>query len=322
MKTLLTNSPLFRGKITLWGTIVGDALGVPAMYRSREGLKANPFTKMTGGGYYGQPLGTWSHVTSINLILCKNLSSVIDAGDFLLDSYSYLHDKNWTARGNVFAIDQTTLFAIQRFMQHPELNEWATRSEDFCGNGSLTRNMPIFLWNHKNLFSEVRKASYQSSALTHSYPICQSACTLHGFICKFLIKNHSLIDALDLALDRFDAIHLGQGDIFERILDKSILGAPESTIYSTGHVVNSFEAALWCLHNHPSFHDAVLAAVNLGGASHSIASIVGGLAGLREGFDAIPKEWISSLAKHEALEEIIEKTCLECLNRNPEGDES
>jgi len=52
----------------LWGAIIGDALGVPVEFTSRESCRRNPGTGMRGYGTHHQPLGTWSDDSS--LLLC------------------------------------------------------------------------------------------------------------------------------------------------------------------------------------------------------------------------------------------------------------
>ena len=42
------------------GFATGDALGVPAEFRSREELDAEPVRDMCGGGSHRQPAGTWN----------------------------------------------------------------------------------------------------------------------------------------------------------------------------------------------------------------------------------------------------------------------
>lgn len=54
-------------KSSILGFIVGDALGVPFEFESREKLKRNPVTKMVGGGSWDQPIGTWSDNNSMVL---------------------------------------------------------------------------------------------------------------------------------------------------------------------------------------------------------------------------------------------------------------
>ncbi len=44
----------------LLGLFVGDALGVPVEFQSREKLRKNHVKDMVGYGTYNQPPGTWS----------------------------------------------------------------------------------------------------------------------------------------------------------------------------------------------------------------------------------------------------------------------
>lgn len=67
------------------------------------------------------------------------------------------------------------------------------------------------------------------------------------------------------------------------------------SINSSGFVVDSLEAALWCFATTDNFRDCLVKAVSLGEDTDSIAAIVGGMAALYYGYEAIPKEWISDL---------------------------
>ena len=60
------------------GSVVGDALGVPGEFMTREELRENPISQMIGGGAHGQLPGTWSDDTSLTLCLLDNLDKEID----------------------------------------------------------------------------------------------------------------------------------------------------------------------------------------------------------------------------------------------------
>ena len=51
---------LEKYKAAVFGLIVGDALGVPAEFKSRIEMKSHPVTDMMGYGTHQQPAGTWS----------------------------------------------------------------------------------------------------------------------------------------------------------------------------------------------------------------------------------------------------------------------
>lgn len=78
-------------------------------------------------------------------------------------------------------------------------------------------------------------------------------------------------------------------------------------IKSSGYVVDSMEAAIWCLINTDSYKECMLKAVNLGDDTDTVAAIAGGLAGLYYGYEAIPKEWLSVIKKREWIEEMCAK---------------
>ena len=80
---------------------------------------------------------------------------------------------------------------------------------------------------------------------------------------------------------------------------------PESEIKSTGYIVDTLEAAVWCFINTDSYKDCVLKAVNLGGDTDTIASVAGGLAGIYYGRDSIPQEWRDAVIKKDEIAEII-----------------
>lgn len=54
-----------RGLATIMGLVIGDALGVPVEFASRDELKENPVTDMIGYGTHNQPAGTWSDDSSM-----------------------------------------------------------------------------------------------------------------------------------------------------------------------------------------------------------------------------------------------------------------
>lgn len=45
---------------TIYGAIIGDALGVPVEFKDRGWLSENPVSTMTGYGTYGLPKGSCS----------------------------------------------------------------------------------------------------------------------------------------------------------------------------------------------------------------------------------------------------------------------
>ena len=80
-----------------------------------------------------------------------------------------------------------------------------------------------------------------------------------------------------------------------------ILNVPVNEIRSSGYVVDTLEAAVWCIFHTKTYKDAVLTAVNLGGDTDTIGAITGGLAGIIYGYKAIPQKWEEDLENKELL---------------------
>jgi ADP-ribosylglycohydrolase len=54
-----------------------------------------------------------------------------------------------------------------------------------------------------------------------------------------------------------------------------------------------------------SFEECVLRAVNLGGDTDTTGCVAGGLAGVHYGLNAIPRQWLHALARHEEVETLF-----------------
>ena len=80
----------------------------------------------------------------------------------------------------------------------------------------------------------------------------------------------------------------------------------EEQIRTSGYVIDSIEAAVWCLITTESYKDCMLKAVNLGDDTDTVAAIAGGLAGLYYGYEEIPKDWLGVIKKREWIEGMCE----------------
>jgi ADP-ribosyl-[dinitrogen reductase] hydrolase len=79
---------------------------------------------------------------------------------------------------------------------------------------------------------------------------------------------------------------------------------PENQIRSSGYVLHTLEASIWCLLNTDNYKDAVLKAVNLGQDTDTTGAVTGGLAGLLYGYYSIPGNWLSQLARKDDIEDL------------------
>ena len=79
-------------------------------------------------------------------------------------------------------------------------------------------------------------------------------------------------------------------------------------------MVDTLEAALWCLYNTDSYRDCVLTAVNLGDDTDTVAAVAGGLAGLMYGCGGkrgIPNEWIVQIPRRDWIKALCAELIIE-----------
>src|SRR5690606_24651828 len=93
----------------LLGAVVGDALGVPVEFTSREARSADPVTGVRGYGTYDQPPGTWSDDSSLLLATADSLTQVgYDPSDMMARFLSWLKGQAYTPHAAVFDVGIAT----------------------------------------------------------------------------------------------------------------------------------------------------------------------------------------------------------------------
>jgi ADP-ribosylglycohydrolase len=292
----------------LYGSLVGDALGVPVEFASREKRKLDPVIGMRSHGAHGQPAGTWSDDGS--LLLCSVESQVEkgfdlqDMGERFLQWFELGH---WAAHGLVFDIGNATRQALLRIRHGIPASEAGGRDRYDNGNGSLMRILPVVFANLHQEESTFITRIAQASAVTHGHARSQMACIFHGLVVRELMQQTTPYEALYKAQQIFQRLYSDNEELgtFRDVLREDLVSQPEIHIHSGGYVMETLKASLWCLLTTDSFSDCVLKAVNLGDDTDTTGSVAGGLAGVVYGFDAIPAEWRLALPRHQDLRELF-----------------
>ncbi len=300
-------------KDVLFGVAVGDALGVPVEFRSRDELQKDPVTGMGGYGTHNQPPGTWSDDSSLTFCLAEALTEGFDL-NVIGQNFVRWHRKGyWSAHGKIFDIGGITWRALSRIHSGvaPEMagddGDWSN------GNGSLMRILPLLFYVAGKPPAERYRLTQQVSALTHRHVRSVISCFIclefAGYIMNGADKNEAYTSLRSATPGMLESFGISMEEIkhFDRILRKNIFNLPPEQIVSDGFVVHTLEAALWCVMKTSSYSKAVLKAVNLGRDTDTTAAVAGGLAGLLYGYDSIPEEWISLLARRRDIENLAER---------------
>lgn len=302
------------------GHAVGDALGVPVEFTSREERMAHPVTEMLGYMEYNVPAGSWSDDTSMTLCLMKSISiwCRLNYKDIMDNFIAWMDKGEMTSTGTMFDIGRATMQALMKYHNGTEPLQCGGGSEYDNGNGSLMRIAPIapymYAFSGTNPSNEDMDSIHDVSALTHSHPRSQMACGIYTYIAVHLLAGKDLREAIKAGLAAAQAYYAGkerfQAELatYSRLWDiDSFAKLPVDAIRSSGYVVDTLEAAIWCLLNTKSYEQCVIGAVNLGEDTDTTGAVAGGLAGLAYGYEAIPARWLDKLQKREELEHACEE---------------
>ena len=284
----------------LWGSLVGDALGVPVEFLDRATVQLNPVNSMREFGTHNQPRGTWSDDGAMILCTVDSLLKLefdlVDMGDRFV---RWMNDGFWTANGDVFDVGATTSAALRRIVKGIPAEQAGGQSEDNNGNGSLMRILPAVLRFSTEPTALFAERIEKVSAITHGHARSQMACVFYGLVIRQLLQGNQPRVALDSARLEFSGRYERSAEFsrFRHILGDNLFSLPEREVFSTGYVLHTLHASLWFLLVTQNFHDCVLKAVNLGGDTDTTGCVAGGLAGVVYGMKSIPADWIYQLAR-------------------------
>lgn len=319
------NSILDKYKAAVFGLVVGDALGVPAEFKSRTEMKVHPVTDMMGYGTHQQPAGTWSDDSSMVIATIEWLGEMQDKEPdyaLLMNKFSnWLMYGDYTPYGETFDCGISTSRAIINYGKGTNPLQCGGQTDWDNGNGSLMRILPAALWCSKDLANEEMIGEdfiYDMSALTHGHLRSKMGCLIYsklvadmpfcqgGDKIKLVEKSMLACKKYFDSMDDEEVAH--EKEKYARLLDiEAFQQLDENEIKSSGYVVDTLEAAIWCFLNTDTYRDCVLKAVNLGEDTDTVGAVAGGLAGLYYGIEEIPEEWMNILPKKAWITELIEK---------------
>ena len=292
----------------VFGFCVGDMLGVPVEFSSRQERDADPVRELRAYGTYHQPFGSWSDDSSLmfclmDAVLCEDVLERLKK-----NMIAYYKEGLFTPRGQMFDIGNSTRYAIENMERGIPAVECGGSSQQDNGNGSLMRILPLAYLRGKKKDEEVIKLIEDVSSLTHRHKRSKFACVFYVIFASQLYNGFGKEDAFDYTL-AFVHKHCAKEYheeffYYKNVLNKSIIKANRNQINSTGYVVDTIEAVIWTFFNTGSYEKSVLEAINLGGDTDTIAALVGGLSGLYYGYKEIPDRWVQNILRKNEIAEM------------------
>ncbi|MFY7786424.1 MAG: ADP-ribosylglycohydrolase family protein [Thermoflexibacteraceae bacterium] len=291
----------------LMGIAVGDALGVPVEFMSRSSLDRRPVSTMQEYGTHHQPQGTWSDDSSLAFCLAESLCKGYDTQDIAEWFVAWYFEGKWTPHGRVFDAGRITIEAIRRLKNGTKPTEAGGGSEDDNGNGGLMRILPLVFYLQD--FTTEQRYLYvkEVASITHKHIRSVIACFVYIEYALCLLKGDNKETAYQNICKEVSfflkhiAISSNELSNFKHIFNGGLPMMSRQLIHSSGYVLHTLEAALWCVLTSSSYSETVLKAVNLGEDTDTTAAVAGGLAGMLYGFDNIPQEWRNVIVKQDLI---------------------
>jgi ADP-ribosyl-[dinitrogen reductase] hydrolase len=292
---------------TVVGFAVGDALGMPAEFLTRDQIRR----------YYGKPItgflqahpghasdflppGSYTDdtqmmlVTAECLVECRKMDPARQA-DALLSWYQNTAPHRAPMRANVRACKH--LLAGK---------PWCKSGVFSSGCGAAVRMPPIGLLFFRQPDALVH-AALENCMITHTDPRARASAVAVAYLTARLVSSNDRCSPGDQVLETADRVAPLDGDMAAmlRWVTQIVHLPPEEALFEIGTSSDALEAipaAVYCFLKHPrNFPGAVLAAVNAGDASDSIGALAGGLVGALTGIETIPEQWRQEIENADVL---------------------
>ena len=303
------------------GVVVGDALGCPVQFLSREEVAAKPVTGMRGYGTFNLPEGSWTDDSSLTIALLDSLNRKggVDLDDIMENFMKWLHEGEFTPYGHSYDIGQGTMQAINRYRRYRNAKKCGGDEEWNNGNGSLMRILPVCIYSSemksKGEFTDgdAIEIIHAVGSLTHAHIRANIACGLYFFMVHQILNGSGTLkerlqEGLTKGFAFYEMFLVDKENLhfYDRLRDLDAFSELSADmIKSSGYVVDTLEAAVWSLITTDSFESALLKAVNLGKDTDTVGAVAGGLGGLFYGYDAIPQVWLDAIKRREWIESQI-----------------
>ncbi len=292
---------------TIVGFAIGDAMGMPAEFLSRDQIRRYYGKPITGfiKAHPGHacdflPAGSYTDNTQMMLATAESLieHKRLDparVADALLAWYLNTVPHRAPMRANV------------RACKHLSTGRAWTRSGVFSsGCGGAVRTPPIGL-HFFNDGASLARAALDACTITHTDPRAKAAAVAVACLTARLVQATDRCSPGDQVMETADRVTSIDADMAAmlRWVTQITHLPPEEALFEIGTSSDALEAipaAVYCFLKHPrNYQGAVCAAVNGGDAADSIAALAGGMVGAYAGIDAIPKQWLGEVENSDVL---------------------
>ena len=292
---------------TVVGFAIGDALGMPVEFLSREQIQRYYGKGISGfmqapAGHASDflPQGSYTDntqtllATAECLIECKKMDPARQA-DSLLSWYMNTVPHRTPSSANM------------RACKHLSTGRQWNKSGIFSSDCQATSRMPpigLMYYKHPQTLT---RAALDNCIITHNEPSARAACVAVAYLISRLVQSDERSWPADQVLETADYIsHLNE-DLagLMRWATQIVHLSPKEGLFEIGtssNVMEAVPAAVYCFLKYSrDLSSAVLAAVNSGDAAASIGSLAGCFVGALAGSGAIENRWLLEIENSDVL---------------------
>ncbi len=310
---------------TMVGFAIGDALGMPTQFLTRDQIRR----------YYGKPISGFQKAHPGHASDCLPKASYTDDTQMLLATAECLVEcrKMDPARQADALVSwytntiphRTPMRANIRACKHLSAGRSWTKSGVFSGGcGAAVRMPPIGLFFHRCPEALVR-AALDNCMITHTDPRARASSVAVAYLVARLVQANEKSSPGEQVLEAADKVSAVDQDMAAmlRWVTQICHLMPEEALFEIGtssDAIEAIPAAVYCFLKHPrQFSQAVLPAVNAGDASDSIAALAGSFVGAYAGIDAIPRQLVLEVENSDILAGVAENlAALACREEIPQ----
>ena len=275
------------------GGAVADALGAPFEF-GPAGAYTERFPapvlggsgELIGGGVFQWAPGEFTDDTQMAIALAE---SIIDRDGFDADDV-WRRFVSW--RSGATDCGSLTAAALRR----PQRQGAARGAHELLGrsaaNGALMRVVGLACGFAAGDETTLIAAARAQAALTHHDPAAGWGAAIAAALIRRAIRGEDPIDAVEPVLDHLAMVDRDQHDVYSALLHPG-WRPDDPDALSNATVWTCLAQAVWAVRTTSTFADAVVAAIDLGGDTDTVASVAGAIAGARHSVQGIPSRWLA-----------------------------
>jgi ADP-ribosylglycohydrolase len=292
---------------TIAGFAIGDALGMPVGFLSREQIRS----------FYGEDITCYRQAPPGHANAFLSSGSYTDNSQMLLATAECLIEcgKMDPARQAEFLLSWYENTVPHRSPSGASINAckhlsagkpWNKSGVFSCEIKVTSRMPPIGLFYCRDP-QMLTRASLDNCSITHNEPRAKAACVFVAYLVARLVHSDMHSRPADQVLDAADHISHMDRDLAgllqwtTEIVDLS----PREALFEIGtscDVLEALPAAVYCFLKYPrNFSEAIVAAVNAGDATDAIGALTGCFVGALTGASGIDSRWLAGIENPELL---------------------